>query len=701
MDDRERKPYVHRLFGLGIVVIVVFTILGFNLWWLQIAKGPYYSAMAKGNVMQLVKVQPTRGDIVDRNGKVLVTSVPEFALNLDWMDLQQSKSTNWKDVVRHLAAYIKQDWPNPNQSVDSIAEDIFANIQNHQWDRYRPVTILNNVPPDLQAVIAEHQEELPGVSVEAIPVRYYPQNILAGQMLGYVREIGEKEIAQFNQNSDAQKASFEYAQGDLVGKDGVEKSYDFWLRGKEGVQQVEVDNSARPVSKQVIQAPEAGKTVQLTIDADLQKTVEDSLDQVIAQVQRNTNPNAKSGSAVVIDVNTGKVLAMASRPGMNPNDLIGNISQDIFDKYFTDKVAPSASLNRALSGLYAPGSTFKMVTGMAALKLKVTTPYEQIRDTLSSLGSLWSQQQGFVEWGGNDFGMVNMFRGLALSSDIYFEAVGRRAFEANPEAIGQIAHEFGLGLLSGIDLPGEEKGTVPSAAWKKSNNGPRFEKERDAKLAAIDTKYASKLAKAADEVSKQKLQKAENAEKQQVEVWYKQQVNQNVDWRPYDSYNCAIGQGYNTYTPLQLANYVAAIANGGKHYQPYVVDKLIDPMTGKVTQQYKPKLLNSVSISPDILETIKQGMADVTKGEGTANFLSYDMPEFTGGAKTGTAQLGSKATALEKTYNGTFVAFAPYDHPQIAFAGVVEYGSHGGDTAGKVAEAAFMKYFGWKSSKGG
>ncbi len=134
MDDRERKPYVHRLWGLSIVVVLVFLILCFNLWRLQIAQGSYYSAMAKGNVMKLVKVPPTRGDIVDRNNKLLVTSVPVFVLNLDWMDLQQSKSSNWKDVVRRLAGFIKQDWPNPTQSVESITEDILVKIQNHQWE---------------------------------------------------------------------------------------------------------------------------------------------------------------------------------------------------------------------------------------------------------------------------------------------------------------------------------------------------------------------------------------------------------------------------------------------------------------------------------------------------------------------------------------------------------------------------------------
>ena len=701
MDEKERKPYVYRIWGLGAVVVLVFLILGFNLWHLQISQGSYYAAKAEGNVTQLVKIPSTRGDIVDKNGKILVTSVPEFALNLDWLDLQKSKNSNWKDVVRRLAGYIKQEnnWPNPKQSVDSITVDILVNIQNHQWERYRPVTILEHVPQKLQAVIAEHQDELPGVSVDAVPVRYYPQKILAGQLLGYVREIADPEIAQFNQNADAQKAGFVYAQGDMVGKMGVEKSYDFWLRGQEGVQQVEVDNSARPVSKQVIQPPEAGKTVQLTIDADLQKTIEDSLDQVIADVQQNTNPNAKSGAAVVVDVNTGKILAMASRPGMDPNDLIGNISQDMADKYFVNKDA--ASLNRALTGVYPPGSVFKMVTAMASLQLKLTTPEEEIDDLMSSLGNLASQQQGFPEWGGNYFKMVNLYRGLALSSDIYFEVMGRRVFEADPEKIAQISHEFGLGAYSGIDLPGEAKGLVPSAEWKKANYGPTYDRSRDEKLKAIESKYTPKLAQAQDAKEKQKLQAAKDAEIKQVGVWYKQMVSEYVDWKVYDSYNNAIGQGYNAYTPLQLANYVATLVNGGKHYRPYVVDKLLDPLTGKVSLQNQPKVLNTVSVSPDVLDTVKKGMAAVTSGEGTGAFLFTDVPEFSGGAKTGTAQIGSKDTISGEIYNGVFVAFAPYDHPQIAFAGVVEFGSHGGDTAGYVAKAAFMKYFGWKSTNGG
>ena len=705
MDDRERKPYIRRLWGLGIVVILVFSILGFNLWRLQIAQGSYYAAKAQGNAMRLVKIPSTRGNIVDASGKVLVTSVPEFVLNIDWMDLQQSKNYDWKEVVRKLAGFIKEKgyWPNPNQSVDSIVEDILANIQNHQWERYRPVTILDNVPADLQAVIAEHQEELPGVSVEAIPVRFYPQHVLAGQLLGYVREIATEEIDRFNQNVDAQKAGFEYSLGDLIGKVGVESSYDFWLRGVEGVQQIEVDNSARPISKNVIKPSITGKTVQLTIDSDLQKAVEDSMDDVIGQIQKS-NPKAGAGAAVVIDVNTGKILALVSRPGMDPNELTGNFSQAVSDKYFTNKLGPSAAFNRALSGTYAPGSVFKMVTAMASLTLKLTTPYEQIDDVISSLGSLASQKAGFPEWGNNYFGLVNLYKALAKSSDIYFEVIGRRVFDASPETIKQIANEFGLGVESGIDLPNEEKGNAPSPEWRKSYNGPKYAKVRDDKLAAIESDYAPKLAKATDAKAKQKLQDAKNSEIKDANAAYDRSVYDYVEWHVSNSYNNSIGQGDSSFTPLQLANYVATIVNGGKHYRPYVVDKLLDPITGKTFQQNQPKVQNSVSVSPEILDQVKQGMRSVVTGSGnnagTAQYIFADLPEFTGGAKTGTAQQGNAGSSLENVFNGMFVAFAPYDKPQIAFAGVVEYGEHGGETAGYVAKAAFMKYFGWKSANG-
>ncbi len=194
--------------------------------------------------------------------------------------------------------------------------------------------------------------------------------------------------------------------------------------------------------------------MQLTVDADLQSVVENTLDEVLMNVQK-TYSDSKNGAAVVIDVNTGKILAMASRPVMDPNHLIGIISEETAKKYFIDE---SAAYNKALSGIYAPGSTFKPLTAVAALQSKVITPEETIYDTMSSLGSAWDQSQGVAEWGGFNFEWVNIYRGLAKSSNIYFQVVGRRVFDANPEMISQIAHEFGLGVLSGVDLPEESQG---------------------------------------------------------------------------------------------------------------------------------------------------------------------------------------------------------------------------------------------------
>jgi penicillin-binding protein 2 len=701
MEENDRKPYLHRLWGLSTIVFLVFAILGFNLWRLQVAEASYYASKAKGNVMQLVTVPPTRGDIVDRDGNLLVTSVPQFALTIDWMDLQKSQSTNWKNVIRSLAGYIKPYWPNQAQSVDSITEDILVMTQNHQWERYRPVTVMNNVPDPLKAVIAEHQEELPGVSVEALPIRDYRRISLGGQILGYVREIStDQEITQFNKQAMAQKEGFTYAQGDLVGKMGVEKSYDYWLRGKEGVQQVEVDNNARPISKEVIQPAKPGKTLQLTIDAELQETMEKALDDVFRTAVHPSHPEANAGAAVLIEVKTGKILAMVSRPYMNPNDLTGIITEDMAYKYFQSPEA--ASFNRAVSGAYPPGSTFKMITGMAALHSEVVTPNERFNSSsLTTLGGAAAQAQGIWEWNGYGFGMVNLNRAMANSSNIYFQAIGKRVFDKNPEMLKQVANEFGLGVYSGIDIPGETKGTAPSAEWKKEQFTPYYDKLRNQKLADIDNDYVIKISQAPDEKTREKLVKQQENAKKQVDVWYKQMVSEFVDWRLYDTFNNSIGQGYNAYSPLQLANYVGTIVNGGKRMKPYVVDKILDPVSGNVVFENKPEVMNSVSVSPQNLATIKEAMRQVTSGEGTANWLFADVPQFTGGGKTGTAQIGSKNTISGDLFNGVFVAFAPYNDPQVAFAGVVEYGGHGGDTAGLVAKAAFMKYFGWEPSNGG
>ncbi|MEL1133925.1 penicillin-binding protein 2 [Desulfitobacterium sp. THU1] len=690
-EDQERKPYTLRLWALGVAVFLVFLVLSFNLWRLQIAEASYYESKAQGNIMKLVSIPSNRGDIIDRNGELLVTSVPQFALTIDWMELQSAQSENWKEVITRLAGYIKPYWPIEKQGVEFIAEDILVMIQNQQWERYRPVTVMSNVPDPLKAIIAEHKDELPGVNVEALPVRDYRKNTLAGHLLGYVREVSEEEIDKFNQDPYAQEAGFTYTHGDLVGKMGVEKSYDYWLRGREGVQQVIVDNSARPIAKEVIQPAEPGKTLQLTLDAELQAVMEKALDDVFRNEVHKDRPDANAGAAVVIEVKTGKILGMTSRPFMNPNDLTGIISEEIATRYFTAEEA--ASFDRALAGTYAPGSTFKMTTALAGLHSGVVTPSEQFNS--SNVAATLGTVNGIQEWSPGGFGLVNLNRAMAKSSNTYFQAVGQRVFAKNGEMLKQIANELGLGVYSGVDIPGESKGNAPSPEWKKATFGPAYEKTRDNDLAEIEKEFKTKLAEAKDEDARKKLENQKKAKIDQVHAEYNYNVRWFVDWQYFETFNTAIGQGDNTYTPLQLANYVATVVNGGKHMQPYIVDKILDPVTGEVVHQNQPVVRNTVSVSPENLKAVKEAMSKVTSGEGTAAWLFADIPQYTGGGKTGTAQIGSKNTAAGDLFNGVYVGFAPYDDPEIAFAGVVEYGYHGGDTAGLIAKAAFKQYFGW------
>ncbi|NLP43189.1 MAG: penicillin-binding protein 2 [Peptococcaceae bacterium] len=687
MEKEERRFYHKRLKGLGFAVVLVFLVLVFNLWRLQIANASYYAELAASNVYKTVTTSAVRGEIVDANGVVLARSVPKFALILDWTDLQKVNK-DWKNVVAKLAEYIKPYWPYPNQSIELITEDLLVMIRNQQWESYQPVVIMEDIPIELQATIAEHSNELPGVSVQALPVREYLQGTLLGQVLGYVREISEAELEQFNKKAEEIGDDYRYEPGEFVGKMGIEKSYDIWLRGEHGLDVIGLDKNARPVQKETLKEARPGYTIKLNIDSELQKVVEDELDRIIREIEKK-HPEAKAGAAVVLEVNTGKVLAMVSRPFMDPNELIGTISQETADKYFTSEDA--ASFNRAITGLYPPGSTFKMLTAVAALEAGVVKPTDRFNASISSLGS-----GGIAEWGGNYFGMVDLYRGMARSSNIYFQIIGRKVFEKEPEKLRETAHEFGLGVASGIDIPGEGIGIAPSPSWKKEYFKPYYDKRREDKLKEIEDKYKALLVKAADEQEKKKLLTRKEQEIALVEQDYKEKIDFYVNWRLFDSYNNSIGQGYNSYSLIQLANYVATIVNGGKRYRPYLVDEIIDPITGEVIKKNEPEILNEVSASAETLEAVKKAMAAVTSGEGTANWLFADTPEFSGGGKTGTAQLGSQGTAREKEYNGMFVAFAPYDNPQIAFAGVVEYGGHGGDTAGYVAKAAFKHYFGWK-----
>jgi penicillin-binding protein 2 len=280
---------------------------------------------------------------------------------------------------------------------------------------------------------------------------------------------------------------------------------------------------------------------------------------------------------------------------------------------------------------------------------------------------------------------------MAHSCNTYFQEMGRRA---GKDEIINIAEQFGLGSKTGIDLPQESSGLLPTPAWKKELNALLINRKYDTLRNELESKYNSLINQASSDEERSKYEKEYKNEKARLEAYYNIDYNFDTKWQAFDTFNMSIGQGSNDYTPIQLANYVATIANGGELMEPYVVSK-ITTHEGKVVKQFKPQVVHNVNVSPDTLAETKRAMLAVTQPGGTAAFLFSNFPaNIQVGAKTGTAETGRQGDNPKKEFHGVFIAFAPFDNPEIAFAGVVEYGYSGGTSAGLVAKAVFEQYFG-------
>ncbi|WP_369397260.1 penicillin-binding transpeptidase domain-containing protein [Syntrophomonas palmitatica] len=414
------------------------------------------------------------------------------------------------------------------------------------------------------------------------------------------------------------------------------------------------------------------------------------MEQNLQRLQQQ-NPKAKVASAVVLNVKTGEVLAMASSPALNPDDWKGNFKPELTDYYIPqgsyDPMKPGALSNRAIQSTYPPGSTFKPITGMAALEMGVMDP---LHDLVNCSGSYWVAP--FIKCTGVH-GNVSYYNALAVSCNTYFQEMGRRA---GKDEIIHVASEFGLGSRTGIDLPYEEKGLLPTAAWKKEIGTALLKRKYERLFKELDRKYANLMLDAADAEERQKLERKKDAEKAQLEAERKIDYNFNTNWQPYNTFNMSIGQGDNDYTVIQLANYAATIANGGFLMKPHVVKKIVSH-EGKVLKIIKPEVVHEVDISPLSIAETKRAMLAVTQPGGTAYSLFSHFPaDIQVGAKTGTAETGRSGDNPRKEYHGVFIAFAPVDNPQIAMAAVVEYGNAGYASAGYLVRDVFEQYFGVK-----
>ncbi|MDF2635960.1 MAG: penicillin-binding protein 2, partial [Pelosinus sp.] len=509
----------YRLDVLVIIILLVFVALVSRLGYLQVVQGKYYGEKADGNRIRLAPIMAPRGMFYDRNGVPLVSNRPGFTVSL----LPVSGPVPDEIIVKVA-------------NILNIAPDEIKKKMSQHNGKFEPVRIKTDIGPDVVTKIEERRAELPGVVIEIQPIRNYINNELAAHLFGYVGEINDVELTKAKAN--------EYKSGDIIGKFGLEKIYDRELRGIDGGNQVEVDVTGRPVNVLGRKETVPGKNLTLTIDYKIQKAAEIAIDEQLTYLQTKSEfRNAKAAAAIAMNPKTGEILAMVSRPTFNPNLFSGGISSKDW-KLLNDN--PNNPMdNKAISGEYPPGSTFKIVTGTAALELGKVTPEEKILDT----GKHWIIAKGNAE--GEALGWINFKEALTKSDNVYFYEMGNRLGIDNLE---KYARMFGLGAVTGINLQGESEGLVANQRYK---------------------------------------------EKVYDEEWYLS-----------ETFDAAIGQGFQLTTPLQVAVLMSEIANGGYRYRPYLVSK-ISSDNGEVTKTFAPEEVGKIQISPRTLNLIRESLRDV------------------------------------------------------------------------------------------
>ncbi len=582
------------------LVILTFLLLAGRVFYLQVVKSVYYSDLSRENRTRYLVVKAPRGLIFDRNGKKLVTNVPSFDLVSVPADLPRDTRERIGEE-KEIASFLGMN----DQSVGTI-------VESQDLNSFSPILIKENISEDETLIFSERKAQLPGFQLDQTAVRSYEDGPYFSSIMGYSGKISKDELEKYPA----------YLMTDYVGKIGLEYSYEKYLRGVHGKEKVEVDSSGNVKKNLGVDNPVNGDDLHLSIDADLQKKIQDTLQ---AKLQET---GTKTASAVAIDPRNGEILALVNLPSYDNNMFAKGISLDDYKALITDPDKPM--FNRAISGEYPPGSTFKLLVASAALQEGTITP----STTLDCPAEIDIGSYRFPDW--KPHGLTDVRKAIAESVDIFFYAIGggwNGITGIGIDKIKKYADEFGLGHTLGIDIPGEAPGLIPDQAWKQNKFG---------------------------------------------EHWY-----------VGDDYHCAIGQGFITATPLQIANYTAAVANGGTVYKPHLVTS-IEKNDG-TEEKIGSEALSRNFVSQSNLEVVREGMRQ-TVISGTAQPLK-DLPVPVAG-KTGTAQFGG-----ENKTHGWFTSFAPYDNPQIALAVLVEGGGEGFSTAEPVTHDVYQWYFGDRNKK--
>lgn len=672
---------------LTAIVYLVGIMILMQLFNLQIVKGAEYRVESNTKLTREAKIEAARGSILDRSGNVLVSTEMEFSLemyNAKTEDDQLNSSiltmttilesngdsyvdpfpisidpfeyhfdneedlAKWKEKYKipeaasaEEAFYLFRDKYNiKSDNVKEIRQILAIRyaISTIGYSTTKSMKISDDISRTSAVQLQENAQSLTGVNIIVEPTRVYHQGTLASHIIGYASRISKKNQEEFAKRGD----TYKYDVDDKVGQTGIEKTFEEYLRGEDGEKQIDMSVDGTVTGEYTSKEAIGGANIVLTIDANLQRIAEESLERNIERIRNGELGDpapAEGGAAVVINVKTGDVLAMASYPDYEPGLFYNGISTSKFNEYNENPYHPLSS--KAIQGAYAPGSIFKMVTAIAALETGVTDSREKINDNGPYYGLVTGNTQDPACWYYNDYGRghgpLNIAQAIQKSCNYFFFEVSQRM---GIEAIEKYARYFGLGNKTGIEIVGENSGTL-----------------------------------ATREVAKQK-----------GEVWSAAQT-------AYAS----IGQGFNTFTPLQMCKYLAMVANGGNKLDVSIIKSVIKSNGTQVSKGEIDEFINKklgltndetedLQINEGTMHTVLEGMRSVTEGEGGTAYTTFKDFSISVGGKTGSAEAGRRT-------DGWFAGFAPYEDPEIAVVVMVENGHHGFYTAEIVKEVIY-EYFG-------
>jgi len=605
LRDEDRRPtmssgFALRVAILGGVALVMFAVIFFRLWYLQVLSGDKYLVEANNNRIREIRVTAPRGQILDRNGHVLVENRTSLALQLNPQKLPGNAGERRAELTRlgHAAGI-------PLRRMRRDMHDQLKVLAS------APVTLQRDVNYDLVYYLQEHQANFPGVAVQRIFVRRYPDGTLGAHLFGNVGEIDSKELKEPRYKG--------LKPGDQIGQDGVEYTYDRYLRGRDGQTRVQVDSLGRPTPGGQLSAvpPKPGDNLQLSIDSGVQAAGESGLASL-----------GLPGAFVAMDVRNGQVLGLGSNPTFDPSVFTKPITESQY-KQLTSNTTDAPLTDRAIRGLYPTGSTFKPITAMAALTGGVITPATPITDT----GGLTVGGITFHNAGGGAYGTLSLPSALQVSDDVFFYTLGLRM--NGTLQLQKWAHRLGIGTPTGIDLPGESAGLLPTPAWRNR--------------------------------------------------LYRKHLTDRP-WSVGDNINLAVGQGDVQVDPLQLADAYAAIGNGGTLLRPHVGMQVVDT-AGRVVQELNPSPRRHIAINPGYRSAILDGLHRAAQSPGGTSYAVFGGFPVPVAGKTGTAQRTGQAD------QSWYSVLAPYPNPRVVVTVTVERGGFGVDSAAPVAEQILSQYF--------